>query len=56
MVALTGRDRPEDEAAGRAAGFTDYVTKYDGDALLASLRQCLEQAEAGSARQPAAIA
>jgi two-component system chemotaxis sensor kinase CheA len=41
MVALTGRADPADAARGRDAGFTDYVGKYDRDALLASLRDCL---------------
>jgi two-component system chemotaxis sensor kinase CheA len=41
LIALSGRIAPQDVAAGRAAGFTDYVAKFDRDALLASLRQCL---------------
>ncbi|HEX4261321.1 MAG TPA: response regulator, partial [Acetobacteraceae bacterium] len=51
VVALTGRARPEDEAAAREAGFTDYVVKLDRRALLVSLRRCLEaQAAAGAVR------
>lgn len=41
MVALSSRAEPEDVARGREAGFTDYVAKYDRDALLSSLRECL---------------
>ncbi|MBU8538316.1 hybrid sensor histidine kinase/response regulator [Falsiroseomonas tokyonensis] len=41
MVALTGRVEPAAVARGRAAGFTDYVGKYDREALLASLSECL---------------
>ena len=41
LIALSGRSSPEDEAAGRDAGFTDYVAKFDREALLQSLRQCL---------------
>ena len=40
LVALTGRAEPAAVARGRAAGFTDYVAKYDREALLASLSQC----------------
>ena len=41
MIALTGRVDPAAVARGRAAGFTDYVGKYDREALLASLAECL---------------
>jgi two-component system chemotaxis sensor kinase CheA len=41
MVALTGRVDPAAVARGRAAGFTDYVGKYDRGALVASLSECL---------------
>ncbi len=41
LIALTGKAAPDDVTAGRLAGFTDYVAKFDRDALLASLRQCL---------------
>ncbi|MGK7867247.1 hybrid sensor histidine kinase/response regulator [Falsiroseomonas sp. E2-1-a20] len=40
MIALTGRVEPAAVARGRAAGFTDYIGKYDREALLASLSQC----------------
>jgi two-component system chemotaxis sensor kinase CheA len=43
VIALSGSTEPADIARGRAAGFTDYVTKFERDALLASLRQCLGQ-------------
>ena len=41
VVALSGRTEPDAVAKGRAAGFTDYVGKYDREALLESLRGCL---------------
>jgi two-component system chemotaxis sensor kinase CheA len=43
VIALSGRTDPETIAAGRDAGFTDYVEKFERDALLASLQQCLAQ-------------
>jgi two-component system chemotaxis sensor kinase CheA len=42
LIALSGRARPEDIERGRAAGFSDYVAKFDRDALVASLRGCLQ--------------
>jgi two-component system chemotaxis sensor kinase CheA len=44
LVALSARAEPEAVARGRAAGFTDYVAKYDRDALRDSLRACFEVA------------
>jgi two-component system chemotaxis sensor kinase CheA len=41
MIALTGRSGADDAQAGRDAGFTDYVGKFDRAALLASLREVL---------------
>ncbi len=41
LIALTARADPADIERGRAAGFTDYVAKFDRAALLESLRQCL---------------
>ena len=41
LIALSARAEPADVARGRAAGFTDYVAKYDRDALLQSLNDCL---------------
>jgi len=41
LVALSARSAPADIAAGRAAGFTDYVTKLDRAALLSALQRCL---------------
>ena len=43
MIALSGRVEPADIEAGREAGFTDYVAKFQREALLVSLRQCLGQ-------------
>ncbi|MDB5372199.1 MAG: cheA1 [Belnapia sp.] len=47
LIALSGRAGPADVERGRAAGFTDYVAKFDRAALLDSLRQCLGAAVAG---------
>ena len=41
MIALTGNAEPADIEAGREAGFTDYVLKFQREALVASLMQCL---------------
>jgi two-component system, chemotaxis family, sensor kinase CheA len=41
VIALTGHATPPAIELGRNAGFTDYVRKFEREALLASLRQCL---------------
>jgi two-component system chemotaxis sensor kinase CheA len=41
LIALSSRAEPADVERGREAGFTDYVAKYDRDALLQSLHDCL---------------
>jgi two-component system chemotaxis sensor kinase CheA len=41
VIALSARASPEDIEAGRRAGFTDYVAKYDRTALLRSVEDCL---------------
>jgi two-component system chemotaxis sensor kinase CheA len=41
VIALTGHATEAAIAAGRDAGFTDYVQKFEREALLGSLRQCL---------------
>jgi two-component system chemotaxis sensor kinase CheA len=41
LIALSSRAEPADVARGRDAGFTDYVAKYDRDALMQSLADCL---------------
>jgi len=41
LIALSGRATAEDIARGRAAGFTDYVAKFEREPLLASLQRCL---------------
>jgi two-component system chemotaxis sensor kinase CheA len=41
VIALTGQAKAPQVEAGRAAGFTDYVRKFEREPLLASLRQCL---------------
>jgi two-component system chemotaxis sensor kinase CheA len=43
MIALSGRSEPVDVETGREAGFTDYVAKFERDALLESLAQCLAE-------------
>ena len=43
MIALSGRSEPVDVEAGREAGFTDYLAKFERDALLESLAQCLAE-------------
>ena len=43
MIALSARAEPRDIEAGRDAGFTDYVAKFQREALIASLRQCLAE-------------
>ncbi|WP_456313866.1 hybrid sensor histidine kinase/response regulator [Sabulicella glaciei] len=42
MIALSGQSTREDVERGREAGFSDYVAKFDKDALIQSLRQCLQ--------------
>jgi two-component system chemotaxis sensor kinase CheA len=44
-VALTSRVAPADLAAGREAGFTDYVAKFDREAILAAVRAALAMRE-----------
>ncbi len=41
LIALSSRAEPADVARGRDAGFTDYVVKFDREALLRSLSECL---------------
>ncbi len=41
MVALSGRSGRADVEAALAAGFTEHVTKFDRDELVAALRRCL---------------
>lgn len=41
LIALSGSAEPAAVAAGRDAGFTDYVAKFQRDGLLGSLSQCL---------------
>ena len=43
MIALTARAEPRDIDAGRAAGFTDYVTKSRREDLVGALRACLTE-------------
>jgi two-component system chemotaxis sensor kinase CheA len=41
LIALTSRVSEADIARGRAAGFSDYVAKFDRDAVVRALRQAL---------------
>ncbi len=41
VIALSGQAEPADVARGRDAGFTDYVAKFDRDALSGSISQAL---------------
>jgi two-component system, chemotaxis family, sensor kinase CheA len=43
MIALSGHADPRDIEAGRDAGFTDYVAKYQREALIATMQQCLAE-------------
>ena len=51
MIALTGHVEPRDVEAGRDAGFTDYVAKFEREALLASLQQCLSEPVAAATKR-----
>ena len=48
MIALSAHADPRDIEAGRDAGFTDYVAKFQREALIASLQQCLAEAVAAT--------
>lgn len=45
LIALTGRVSEADIARGREAGFTDYIAKFDRDALVAGIGQALAARE-----------
>jgi two-component system chemotaxis sensor kinase CheA len=45
LIALTSRVSDADIARGRAAGFSDYVAKFDRDAVLSALAQVLSARE-----------
>jgi two-component system chemotaxis sensor kinase CheA len=47
LVALSGRSEPRDAEAARAAGFTEYVAKFQRDALLDCLRSHLGEPGSG---------
>jgi two-component system chemotaxis sensor kinase CheA len=47
MIALTAHAEPRDIEAGRDAGFTDYVAKFQREALVSSLQQCLSEPVTG---------
>ncbi|MDD3183623.1 MAG: hypothetical protein PHD48_12600, partial [Alphaproteobacteria bacterium] len=41
IIALSSHATPRDIERGRMAGFTDYVAKFNREALLATLQQTL---------------
>jgi two-component system chemotaxis sensor kinase CheA len=41
MVALSSHATPKDLERGRVAGFSDYVAKFDRDALLTTLAEAI---------------
>jgi two-component system chemotaxis sensor kinase CheA len=43
MIALTAHTEEHSIETGREAGFTDYVAKFQRDALVVSLRECLNE-------------
>jgi two-component system chemotaxis sensor kinase CheA len=47
LVALSSHTAPDDLDRGRAAGFNDYIAKFDRDALLQTLAETLVQADRG---------
>ena len=49
MIALSSHATPRDLDRGRAAGFTDYVAKFDRDALLKTIAQTLSEGTGGAA-------
>ncbi|MFO1025856.1 MAG: chemotaxis protein CheW [Acetobacteraceae bacterium] len=49
IIALTSHNDPQHEAAGREAGFTDYVAKFEREALIASLNMCQPEPMAAAA-------
>ncbi|MGE3770099.1 MAG: chemotaxis protein CheW [Bdellovibrionales bacterium] len=57
MIALSSHATPKDLERGRASGFTDYVAKFDREALLAALQQAMRQipGPAHDTRMPGAI-
>ena len=48
LVALSSHASPRDLDRGRAAGFSDYVAKFDRDALLHSLSETLSHARSAA--------
>jgi two-component system chemotaxis sensor kinase CheA len=43
LIAMTAHSDPENARIGREAGFTDYVAKFEREALVASLRTSLSE-------------
>ena len=48
VIALTSLSSPDQVDVGRQVGFTDYVAKFEREALLTSLRQCLSTSVSAS--------
>ena len=53
LIAHSSSAMPSDVAAGREAGFTDYVEKSSRDKLVTSIRRCLSPHPWGAASDPA---
>jgi len=49
LVALSAHTSPDDLERGRAAGFNDYIAKFDRDALLQILQEILAHAQSAHA-------
>jgi len=45
IIALSSHTNPDVIARGRAAGFTDYVAKFDREGLIESIRECKPMSE-----------
>jgi two-component system chemotaxis sensor kinase CheA len=45
IIALSSHTNPEVIARGRAAGFRDYVAKFDREGLIESIRECKPMSE-----------
>jgi two-component system, chemotaxis family, sensor kinase CheA len=52
LIALSASAEQVAVSAGRDAGFTDYVAKFQREALIASLTQCLAEPPDASSQEP----
>ncbi len=53
IIALSSHTNPEVIARGRAAGFRDYVAKFDREGLIESIRECKPKCEDNSESEAA---